>query len=69
MAEVKLEIRENGKGAFKLWEDGREIGEMDIGILGDSMRVYHTEVDLPMREKNGKENYLTPWQDMRVKTI
>ncbi len=52
MAEVKLEIRENGKGAFKLWEDGQEIGQMDIGILGDSMRVYHTEVD-PAYEGKG----------------
>ena len=44
MAEVKLHLDENGKGAFKLISDGEEIGEMVVGILGASMRVYHTEV-------------------------
>ena len=45
MYEVKLTLDENGKGAFKLLEDNNEIGEMVIGVLGASMRVYHTEVD------------------------
>lgn len=45
MFEVNLELDDNGKGAFKLTEDGTEVGEMVVGILGASMRVYHTEVD------------------------
>lgn len=44
MTEVNLFLNENGKGAFKLFADGMEIGEMVVGILGASMRVYHTEV-------------------------
>ncbi len=44
MTEVNLFLYENGKGAFKLIADGMEIGEMVVGILGASMRVYHTEV-------------------------
>ena len=52
MFEVKLTLDENGKGAFKLLEDQSEIGEMVIGILGASMRVYHTEID-PKYEGKG----------------
>ncbi len=52
MYEIELILDENGKGAFKLTEGGEAIGEMVIGILGTSMRVYHTEVD-PAYEGKG----------------
>jgi uncharacterized protein len=52
MQEVKLVIDENGKGSFKLLDGSKEIGEMVIGILGTSMRVYHTEVN-PAYEGQG----------------
>ena len=39
--ELKLE---GGKGAFVIEKDGARIAEMAIGIAGNNLTVYHTEV-------------------------
>lgn len=44
MEQVKLELNEKKHGAFILTAGGEKIGEMVIGIAGDKLTVYHTEV-------------------------
>jgi uncharacterized protein len=44
MDEVKLNVNEKGRGAFTIMEGEEQIGEMAVGISGDNMTVYHTEV-------------------------
>jgi predicted GNAT family acetyltransferase len=51
MFDVKLQLSEDGKGAFKLMDGDQEAGEMVVGVVGANMRVYHTEVD---REYEGQ---------------
>jgi predicted GNAT family acetyltransferase len=52
MDNVKLELNENGRGAFIISENGEQLGEMMIGIVGTNLTVYHTEVD-PKAEGKG----------------
>lgn len=51
MEEVKLQLDEN-HGQFYINENGEQIGEMQIGISGNEMTVYHTEV-LPKAQGKG----------------
>lgn len=44
MNEIELKLDNNGKGAFVIEEGGERIAEMAIGISGDNLTVYHTEV-------------------------
>jgi len=44
MKEIQLQLNDAGHGAFVI-EDGEErLAEMAIGISGENMTVYHTEV-------------------------
>lgn len=53
MAEsVQLELNEKGHGHFYINENGKPIAEMVIGIAGNELTVYHTEV-LPKAEGKG----------------
>ena len=45
MNEVKLNINENGKGAFNINVEEKEIGEMVISVSGKNLTVHHTNVD------------------------
>ena len=45
MQDVKIELDEQGQGAFNLMDDGQKAGEMVVGIEGSEMKVYHTEVE------------------------
>jgi predicted GNAT family acetyltransferase len=45
MDNIKLDLDENGRGAFTIAEGGEQIGEMVISIDGANLTVYHTEVD------------------------
>ncbi|MFL9842862.1 GNAT family N-acetyltransferase [Flavobacterium rhizosphaerae] len=45
MATIELEIDDKKHGAFKVYEDGSEIGEMVIGVKDPVLTVYHTEVN------------------------
>lgn len=51
MAEVKLELDTAGKGAFRLYEDGKAFGVLQVEVTGEEVIVHHTEVD---RECQGK---------------
>jgi uncharacterized protein len=44
MKEIELKLESNGKGAFMIEEAGKRIAEMVIGISGNNLTVYHTEV-------------------------
>ena len=33
------------KGEVQLFSDGEKAGKMDISVIGEKLRVYHTEVD------------------------
>ncbi|GAA0544061.1 GNAT family N-acetyltransferase [Chitinophaga japonensis] len=42
--EVKLRMNEKAHGAFYIMEGEQRLGEMVIGIAGDTLTAYHTEV-------------------------
>lgn len=44
MNEIELKLESNGKGAFVIEESDERIAEMAIGISGNNLTVYHTEV-------------------------
>ncbi len=60
MEEVKLKLDEKNHGHFFISENGEQLGETQIGISGNDMTVYHTEV-LPKAEGKGlaKKMFLT----------
>jgi predicted GNAT family acetyltransferase len=43
MEETKLELNQHGDGAFYLYRDGNVIAKMLVGVMDNSMSVYHTE--------------------------
>jgi predicted GNAT family acetyltransferase len=52
MNEVQLQLNENNRGAFFITDNDEKIAEMDIGITGDTLIAYHTEVS-PKQEGKG----------------
>jgi len=52
MENVKLDLDENGRGHFYINENNEQVAEMIIGISGNHLTVYHTEV-LPKAEGKG----------------
>jgi len=44
MEEVKLSLNEKKHGDFSITENEQKIATMQIGILGNELTVYHTEV-------------------------
>lgn len=51
MAEVTINIHENGPNSFDLYDEDGKIGEMIFDIQGKDLTVYHTDVE---PEKEGK---------------
>ena len=49
MNEVKFNLDKEGHGAFIITDSGEQLGEMKVGISGNSLTIYHTEV-LPKAE-------------------
>jgi predicted GNAT family acetyltransferase len=47
----KLQLDENGEGAFVLEENGARDAEMVVSINGSTMTVHHTEVSERLRGK------------------
>ena len=52
MEEIKLDLNENGQGAFYVSLDGEQLGEMAVSIADSTLTVYHTEVS-PKAEGKG----------------
>lgn len=44
MDAIQLKLAPDGKGAFVLENDNEQLAEMVIGITGNELAVYHTEV-------------------------
>ena len=44
MEEIKLVLNEKGQGNFFIFENGEQLGEMEISITGTNLIVAHTEV-------------------------
>jgi predicted GNAT family acetyltransferase len=44
MNDIQLRLNDNGRGAFVFEKDGDRVAEMQIGIMGSNLTVYHTEV-------------------------
>jgi predicted GNAT family acetyltransferase len=51
MSEVKLKLDNRRRGAFYVENEGKQVGEMVIGISETALTVYHTEVDPEMEGK------------------
>jgi predicted GNAT family acetyltransferase len=51
MDEIKLNLSENGRGAFFIETNGKQLAEMAIGISGGNLTVYHTEVSEELKGK------------------
>jgi predicted GNAT family acetyltransferase len=49
---VTLKLNEKGHGAFYIMEDEKQLGEMAVGVSGNNLTVYHTEVS-PEAEGKG----------------
>ena len=45
MEDIQININGTGKGAFQLIRKDKPVAEMAVGIQGDVLTVYHTEVN------------------------
>lgn len=52
MPDIQLQLNDKGSGAFYIYDEGKQAGEMAIDIKNDHLTVYHTEV-LPEMEGKG----------------
>jgi predicted GNAT family acetyltransferase len=52
MEEIKLQLDEKEHGYFYINVDEEQLGEMQVGISGNKLTVFHTEV-LPKAEGKG----------------
>lgn len=44
MNDIALKLNDAGRGAFVIEDNGERVAEMEIGISGKNLTVYHTEV-------------------------
>ena len=44
MEEVQVKIDENGEGAFLIFEENEELGQLIVSIAGNEITAHHTEV-------------------------
>ncbi len=51
MEEIKLKLNDHGRGAFVIEEGNERVAEMEIGIAGNNLTVYHTEVAEKLKGK------------------
>ena len=51
MEEIKLKLNDLGRGAFVLEGGSERLAEMDLGIAGNNLTVYHTEVSEKLKGK------------------
>lgn len=51
MSPIELKLNDHQRGAFTIDEDGERLAEMAIGITGQNLIVYHTEVSPKLRGK------------------
>ena len=51
MEEIKLKLNDRGRGAFVIEEGNERVAEMELGIAGNNLTVYHTEVSEKLKGK------------------
>lgn len=51
MEEVTFKLDDRKRGAFRIEEDGKSLGEMVVGVSDTTLTVYHTEVAQEMEGK------------------
>lgn len=59
MEDIKLTLNDKGRGAFTIEEGNEQPGEMVIGIAGENLTVYHTEVSPEAEGKGYAKKLLT----------
>jgi predicted GNAT family acetyltransferase len=47
--QVQLKLNDSKRGAFFVDDNGEQVAEMVIGISGNNLTVYHTEVNEKLR--------------------
>lgn len=63
MDEVKLSLDEKGQGAFYVMEGAEQMGEMVVGLAGQNLTVYHTEVSVKAEGKGLAKQMLSAMVD------
>jgi predicted GNAT family acetyltransferase len=49
MSNIQFTLSENSRGKFYVMDGSEQVAEMTIGITGDNLTVYHTEVSEKLR--------------------
>jgi uncharacterized protein len=59
MTAIELKLEANGKGAFVIEDENERVAEMAIGIAGENMTVFHTEVSEKLKGQGVAANLLS----------
>jgi predicted GNAT family acetyltransferase len=52
MEQVELKLNSTGRGYFLIKENGEQLGQMEVSVIGNQLTVFHTEV-VPKAEGKG----------------
>jgi predicted GNAT family acetyltransferase len=52
MEQVELKLNSNGRGYFFIKDNGEQLGQMEVSVIGKHLTVFHTEV-IPEAEGKG----------------
>jgi predicted GNAT family acetyltransferase len=52
MDNIEIVLDEEGKGTFIITKSGEKLGEMKVGVSGNRLTIYHTEI-VPAAEGQG----------------
>lgn len=44
MEQVELKLNSNGRGYLLIKENGEQLGQMELSVIGNQLTVFHTEV-------------------------
>jgi predicted GNAT family acetyltransferase len=44
LEQVELKLNSNGRGYFLIKENGEQLGQMEVSVIGNQLTVFHTEV-------------------------
>jgi predicted GNAT family acetyltransferase len=63
MDNITLELNNFKRGAFLVREGVEQLAEMEVGIVGDNLTVYHTEVSPKLQGKGVAQQLLNHMVD------
>lgn len=52
MEQVELKLNSNGRGYFLIKDNVKQLGQMEVSVIGNHLTVFHTEV-IPEAEGKG----------------